>query len=541
MENVIDSVANIFDSNHAGMLKRLQMKMRFNTNRSAARIKADERCAETALKAMVKRLRKSKEALEQLERAITSEDPSTACVMYKVSKDEIKPVGSMMKNFPHYTYCKLFRFPDLVTHHQVRSLPHCLYPFNKHMKMEDFCVNPYHYELIENPKIPDVIVPTSTNRLHPQDKERLIILNENIDQMCPRGVPNVSISRRTLTDPNSSQFQEDEGDKRNGDDTASISSRNDAVSPQSSNGFSPRGYMTDDMDTDVQSPCSTRSGDIFSPNPILNSDPPQVNMYPESPSISVTSPQPPMSNDSQWSNRPSSAQSPVNMSAEYHGIPDLLNTMTMSNGERAKCVSVQFTEFVFWCTVGYYEYTTCCSSEFNASKASFVVDGFTSKSDDERFSLGNVTNSKRTNAARKIRSFIGKGARLYYIGGEVFVENMSDYPIFVQSPIASHRYGWHPATVCKVPPQCNFKVFNMPEFAKLLSLAVKNGFESTYSLTRMCSIRISMVKGWGRAYRRHSVNQTPAWIQVHLTAPLQWLDRVLLEMGGPPARCTSFS
>ena len=192
---------------------------------------------------------------------------------------------------------------------------------------------------------------------------------------------------------------------------------------------------------------------------------------------------------------------------------------------------VTYCEPAYWCAVNYYEMKNRVGEVFNATKPSLTMDGFTDPSSADRFCLGLVSNIHRDAVIEQTRRYIGRGVRLLYMGGEVYAECLSESSIFVQSMNSNLRYNWHPATVSKIPPGCVMCVFNNQFFAHQLTQSVHQGFEEVFKLTRMCMIRISFVKGWGVEYRRQMVTSTPCWVEVRLNGPLQWLDKVLTQMG----------
>ncbi|CAG5110321.1 Oidioi.mRNA.OKI2018_I69.chr2.g4733.t1.cds [Oikopleura dioica] len=189
----------------------------------------------------------------------------------------------------------------------------------------------------------------------------------------------------------------------------------------------------------------------------------------------------------------------------------------------------------------YYELSQRLGKQFEITVPHLTIDGFTNPSEADRICLGNISNPTRDAQTKMTRTNIGRGLQLSYQFGEVTIQNVSEASIFVQSPNMNHFFGAHPLTVVKITAGQSATIFNNQSFAAILSDSVNHGFEAVYNLTKMCTMRISFVKGWGSDYRRQHVTSVPCWIELHLNGPLQWLDRVLQQMGSATRKCTSIS
>lgn len=108
----------------------------------------EEKWAEKAVDALVKKLKKKKGAMEELEKALSSPGQPSNCVTIPRSLDGRLQV-SHRKGLPHVIYCRVWRWPDLQSHHELKPLECCEFPFGS--KQKEVCINPYHYKRVESP------------------------------------------------------------------------------------------------------------------------------------------------------------------------------------------------------------------------------------------------------------------------------------------------------------------------------------------------------------------------------------------------------
>ncbi|XP_076080648.1 mothers against decapentaplegic homolog 4-like isoform X4 [Mytilus galloprovincialis] len=222
----------------------------------------------------------------------------------------------------------------------------------------------------------------------------------------------------------------------------------------------------------------------------------------------------------------------------------------------------------FWCTITYFELDQQVGETFKVpySYSTVKVDGYTDPSSLDRFCLGQLSNVHRTEASERARLHIGKGVQLDYRGeGDVWIRCVSDHSVFVQSYYLDREAGRAPGdAVHKIYPSAYIKVFdirqchrqmqqqaataqaaaaaqaaavagNVPGPASVGGIAPAVGLSAAAGigvddLRRLCILRLSFVKGWGPDYPRHSIKETPCWIEVQLHRPLQLLDEVLQTM-----------
>uniref|UniRef100_A0A3Q1I1V9 Mothers against decapentaplegic homolog n=1 Tax=Acanthochromis polyacanthus TaxID=80966 RepID=A0A3Q1I1V9_9TELE len=319
----------------------------------------EEKWAEKAVDALVKKLKKKKGAMEDLEKALSCPGQPSKCVTIPRSLDGRLQV-SHRKGLPHVIYCRVWRWPDLQSHHELKPLEVCEYPFGS--KQKEVCINPYHYKRVESPVLPPVLVPRHSE-FNPQHS--LLVQFRNLTHNEPHMPLNATFPE-SFQQPHSGGGSSSTGGGGGGGGGSFPISPNSPYPPSpASSGTYPNSPASSGPSSPFQLPADT-------PPPAYM--PPDEQLGQESQSMETSS------------------------------------SLVPQNMARGDVQPVEYEEPSHWCSIVYYELNNRVGEAYHASSTSVLVDGFTDPSNNKnRFCLGLLSNVNRNSTIENTRRHIGKG------------------------------------------------------------------------------------------------------------------------------------
>lgn len=103
---------------------------------------------EKAIESMIKKLKNQSDTLATLEKVLKKQSANTPCVTIGKTQDGRIQINQK-KIFPHVAYCRLWRWPNLNNHNELKPVvDHCSKSFY-HPKLSEVCINPFHYERVQ--------------------------------------------------------------------------------------------------------------------------------------------------------------------------------------------------------------------------------------------------------------------------------------------------------------------------------------------------------------------------------------------------------
>uniref|UniRef100_A0A8D8B263 Mothers against decapentaplegic homolog 3 n=2 Tax=Culex pipiens TaxID=7175 RepID=A0A8D8B263_CULPI len=155
---------------------------------------------EKAVKSLVKKLKKSG-ALEELERAITTQNCNTKCVTIPRARPANGENGvALRKGLPHVIYCRLWRWPDLQSQAELKALDICEYAF--HLKKDEVCINPYHYIKVDSQSQQPLTILVPKNLSTPQGESSVTYTLDDLSNTVPVNIQyNNALNENYVTSP----------------------------------------------------------------------------------------------------------------------------------------------------------------------------------------------------------------------------------------------------------------------------------------------------------------------------------------------------
>ncbi|OWA53287.1 Mothers against decapentaplegic-like protein 4 [Hypsibius exemplaris] len=522
-----------------------------------------EAFAKRAIECLVKKLKDKPDELDALIQAVTLNGSQlTKCATIPRTLDGRLQVAGK-KVFPHVIYARIWRWSD-IQKSELKKITFCHFAFDD--KLDNVCVNPYHYERVISPGL-DLYLPGlgMGDGNHDDELYEFDDINSPQSSMMNGGPRMFGLGELpSMLAPPGPSLMENRKPTMNVNHGGTMNS----------NG----------MGSDQYPPLPPPP-----PHGELN------NLYhPGSGTLMMNHPPPPPGGF--WNHGlpppPGSSMLPLELQDYKLAIHEQRMFEQSQQTLRYEEALRKQQPPDYWCTISYFEMDQQVGETFKVRNAytSLTVDGYADPSHSDRFCLGPLTNVHRTEASEKARIIIGKGICLTYREDHSVWLNVhgtgeaDSYSMFAQSYYldfvqnrapgeAVHKIGT--GTQLKIfdlevcyhhmlqqlhqaqAIQCaqaqavtgNFGAVNQQQRSQQLSPVPGNLPALTSSsgigaddLRRLCVLRLSFVKGWGPDYGRKTIKETPCWIEVQVNRALVLLDDVLRSApSNEPRSMTEYS
>lgn len=117
--------------------------------------------------------------------------------MNTVPSTKMTQLSVFCQALPHVIYCRVYRWPDLQSHHELKAMEDCRFCYESGQK--DICINPYHYKRVHAAGVlPPVLVPRYSEK-PPQDAPPTLAKFQMMEMSGSKMPQNVNMANVNFT------------------------------------------------------------------------------------------------------------------------------------------------------------------------------------------------------------------------------------------------------------------------------------------------------------------------------------------------------